>query len=177
MTSKKCENDYNFTHSCNTKQGSSGSPILSKMSRKILGIHNCYRVNGKKIYNQGNFINYPINEFNGSDKEKKITIKLLDPNKFVKRNNIQSSKSQPKNNNKIENNNAIYSNTSINNNLHDINTNINENKGDIKNDIRITRIYGNNSKNKEIKNNNKKVYLPNINQNNNAVKNIDMHLS
>ena len=62
ITSKKCEKEYNFTHSCNTKQGSSGSPILSKMSRKILGIHNCYRVSGKKIYNQGNFINYPIND-------------------------------------------------------------------------------------------------------------------
>ena len=169
MTSKKCENDYNFTHSCNTKQGSSGSPILSKMSRKILRIHNCYRVNGKKIYNQGNFINYPINEFNGSDKEKKIKIKLIDLNKFAKRKNNQRTKSQEKNDNKIENNNSINSKTLINNNLHDINTNINENKGNIKNNIRITRICGNNSKNKEIKNNNKKIYLSIINQNYNAV--------
>jgi hypothetical protein len=50
---------YNFRHKCNTKGGSSGSPILNINNNKIIGIHK----EGTKQYNKGTFLNYPIKEF------------------------------------------------------------------------------------------------------------------
>ena len=50
---------YNFRHKCNTKGGSSGSPILNINNNKIIGIHK----KGTKQYNKGTFLNYPIKEF------------------------------------------------------------------------------------------------------------------
>ena len=50
---------YNFKHKCNTKGGSSGSPILNINNNKIIGIHK----EGTKQYNKGTFLNYPIKEF------------------------------------------------------------------------------------------------------------------
>ena len=50
-----------FYHKCNTKNGSSGSPILT-LNNKIIGIHS----SGIKIdfiYNKGIFLNYPIKDF------------------------------------------------------------------------------------------------------------------
>ena len=49
---------YNFKHKCNTKGGSSGSPLLNINNNKIIGIHK----EGNKQYN-GTFLNYPIKEF------------------------------------------------------------------------------------------------------------------
>ena len=47
-------------HLCNTKEGSSGSPILSLKSHKVIGIHiGSYEFN----FNKGVFIKYPIIEF------------------------------------------------------------------------------------------------------------------
>ena len=52
---------YNFNHSCSTKRGSSGSPILNISTNKILGIHK----EGSEIFNfnRGTFLNKPIKEF------------------------------------------------------------------------------------------------------------------
>ena len=50
---------YNFRHKCNTKGGSSGSPILN-INNKIIGIHKEGYYNK---YNKGTFLNYPIKEF------------------------------------------------------------------------------------------------------------------
>ena len=52
---------YNFNHSCSTKGGSSGSPILNISTNKIVGIHK----EGSEIfnYNRGTFLNKPIKEF------------------------------------------------------------------------------------------------------------------
>ena len=55
-------NDEIINHKCNTKEGSSGSPILSLKTFKLIGIHN----GNNSIFNinQGIFIKYPIDEFN-----------------------------------------------------------------------------------------------------------------
>ena len=50
---------YNFIHKCNTKGGSSGSPILNINNNKIIGIHK----GSISQYNVGTFLNYPIKEF------------------------------------------------------------------------------------------------------------------
>ena len=49
---------YDFNHKCNTRGGSSGSPILN-INNKVIGIHK----EGTKQYNKGTFLNYPIKEF------------------------------------------------------------------------------------------------------------------
>ena len=47
-------------HHCNTEDGSSGSPILSLKSNKVIGVH----YGGIKKYNYGTYIKYAINEIN-----------------------------------------------------------------------------------------------------------------
>ena len=57
-----------INHCCNTEEGSSGSPILSLKTYKIIGIH--YGGNNNK--NFGTFIKYAIEQF---EKEKQIKYK------------------------------------------------------------------------------------------------------
>ena len=54
--------EYNIKHFCNTQPGSSGSPILSAMTNKIIAIHRAGHRNGK--YNFGTFLKYPLSELN-----------------------------------------------------------------------------------------------------------------
>ena len=59
-------NDYDMKHFCNTEPGSSGGPILSIMTNKIIGIHKA-SINDKENktkYNVGTFLKFPINELN-----------------------------------------------------------------------------------------------------------------
>ena len=56
--------EYNIKHYCSTEEGSSGSPILSAMTNKIIGIHKA--ANRRKEYNFGTFLKYPLNELNGN---------------------------------------------------------------------------------------------------------------
>ena len=49
---------YDFNHKCNTKVGSSGSPILG-LNNKVIGLHK----KGTKTFNIGTFLNYPIKDF------------------------------------------------------------------------------------------------------------------
>ena len=53
--------DYDIKHVCCTEKGSSGSPILSILSQKVIGIHK----EGKSHFNinKGSFLKNPINEF------------------------------------------------------------------------------------------------------------------
>ena len=53
--------DYDIKHVCCTEKGSSGSPILSILSQKVIGIHK----GGKNHFNvnKGTFLKNPINEF------------------------------------------------------------------------------------------------------------------
>ena len=55
-------------HYCNTGEGSSGSPILSLKTLKVIGIH--YGSSQNCGLNYGTFIKYGIDEF------KKIIIKI-----------------------------------------------------------------------------------------------------
>ena len=55
-------------HYCNTKDGSSGSPILSLNNLKVIGVHYGGSKNANKKLNFGTFIKYAINEFNNKYK-------------------------------------------------------------------------------------------------------------
>ena len=50
-------------YNCNTKEGSSGSPILSLETYKVIGIHSQIGKNSDIEINKGTLINYPIIEF------------------------------------------------------------------------------------------------------------------
>ena len=80
------DNKFSFNHSCSTKSGSSGSPIINLSTKKLIGIHkggiqdiNC---------NRGIFLNYPISDF---IKEKiKVNNKLNNKNKNITKNQINN---------------------------------------------------------------------------------------
>ena len=46
---------------CNTKSGSSGAPILSFLTNKVIGIHRGFIES--KNYNFGTFLKFPLDEF------------------------------------------------------------------------------------------------------------------
>ena len=52
-------NYYDIKHKCHTECGSSGGPILSKITNKVIGIHKGYR--GNK-YNLGTFLKNPLDD-------------------------------------------------------------------------------------------------------------------
>ena len=54
-------NNYDIRHFCNTQSGSSGAPILSSFTNKVIGIHKAFI---KKGYNIGTFLKFPLNELN-----------------------------------------------------------------------------------------------------------------
>ena len=67
--------DDTINHYCNTEEGSSGSPILSLETNKIIGVY--YEGSGKKI-NYGIFIKKVIDEFNKyNDNEYKNEINII----------------------------------------------------------------------------------------------------
>ena len=73
-----------INHYCNTKEGSSGSPILSLNNFKVIGVHyGGYKTNNIKL-NFGTFIKYAINEFNNKYKnENKNDNKQTITNEFI----------------------------------------------------------------------------------------------
>ena len=63
----KKRNEYQFEHYCDTDKGSSGGPILSSQTHKIIGIHRACMKSGDKttvICNIGTFLKYPLIELN-----------------------------------------------------------------------------------------------------------------
>ena len=52
----------NIIHNCHTTYGSSGSPILSLNTLKVIGIHSGGIKNDNEEINKGYFIHLPINE-------------------------------------------------------------------------------------------------------------------
>ena len=57
------ENKYYIKHFCNTMTGSSGGPILSSLTDKVIGIHKgCIKIKGMNKYNIGTFLKNPLNE-------------------------------------------------------------------------------------------------------------------
>ena len=62
--------EHDIKHLCSTEEGSSGSPILSSFTDKIIGIHRgFYRTKG---YNYGTFLKFPLNELNGNKNKNEI---------------------------------------------------------------------------------------------------------
>ena len=55
---------YDIAHFCNTDFGSSGGPILSAMTNRIIGIHKGApeRSEREVLYNLGTFLKFPLNE-------------------------------------------------------------------------------------------------------------------
>ena len=53
------DNKHNFIHKCNTKRGSSGSPILT-LNNRVIGIH---KEGFDNRFNIGTLLNYPIKKF------------------------------------------------------------------------------------------------------------------
>ena len=81
--------EYDIKHLCNTVNGSSGWPILSCATNKVIGIHKKFV---KKGFNAGTFLKFPLNELNQNyikvkEKESKIkdikNINNLDTKKIV----------------------------------------------------------------------------------------------
>ena len=77
-------NGKKISHYCNTKEGSSGSPILSLNNFKVIGVHyGGYKTKNIKL-NFGTFIKYAINEFNNKYKnENKNDNKQTITNEFI----------------------------------------------------------------------------------------------
>ena len=64
-------NDCDIKHLCHTEPGSSGGPILSRMTNKVIGIHKGSIVKyGKCAYNIGTFLKFPLNELKNQNKPK-----------------------------------------------------------------------------------------------------------
>ena len=76
---------YNIKHLCNTEPGSSGGPILSLLTNKIIGIHKWSIIkNSDYKYNIGTFLKFPLNELNNkSEIQIQIRIKEKDINKKI----------------------------------------------------------------------------------------------
>ena len=71
----KDKNQEEIYHFCNTEEGSSGGPILSLKSLKVIGIH---KASSKKFkFNIGIFIKYAINKYIQFLKNKYKIIKLF----------------------------------------------------------------------------------------------------
>ena len=64
-------NDYDIKHLCHTEPGSSGGPILSRITNKVIGIHKgSIDKYGKCDFNIGTFLKFPLNELKNQNKPK-----------------------------------------------------------------------------------------------------------
>ena len=81
---------YEFYHTCCTREGSSGSPILN-LKNKLIGIHKLGHKNKK--FNIGTFLNFPIKDF--------IQIYYKNDNNDNKINNIMNENNININNNEL----------------------------------------------------------------------------
>ena len=71
---KISEND--IKHLCNTQPGSSGGPILSRLTNKVIGIHKACINKKNERYNIGTFLKFPLNDLNKKKNEIIIQIKV-----------------------------------------------------------------------------------------------------
>ena len=89
-------NGKKINHYCNTKDGSSGSPILSLNNFKVIGVHYGGSKNNNIKLNYGTFIKYAINEFinkykneNKNDNKQTTTNEITIKYKIGKDDNIR----------------------------------------------------------------------------------------
>ena len=78
---KKLDN-YDIKHLCHTEPGSSGGPILSRMTNKVIGIHKGSIGKGKCDYNIGTFLKYPLNEVKNQNKPEENRPKVSKNNNY-----------------------------------------------------------------------------------------------
>ena len=78
---KKLDN-YDIKHLCHTEPGSSGGPILSRMTNKVIGIHKGSIGRGKCDYNIGTFLKYPLKEVKNQNKPKENRPKVSKNNNY-----------------------------------------------------------------------------------------------
>ena len=78
---KKLDN-YDIKHLCHTEPGSSGGPILSRMTNKVIGIHKGSIGKGKCDYNTGTFLKYPLNEVKNQNKPEENRLKVSKNNNY-----------------------------------------------------------------------------------------------
>ena len=83
---KKVDN-YDIKHLCHTEPGSSGGPILSRMTNKVIGIHKGSIGKGKIgksncDYNIGTFLKYPLNEVKNQNKPEENGYKVSKNNNY-----------------------------------------------------------------------------------------------
>ena len=165
MISEIINNDIN--HSCNTQCGSSGSPIISLTTHKVIGIH-CANYKNKS-FNTGTFIKFGIIKFQQQFKSKteKYNLKKQFKSQFKSINTPTKNNKTLFNNisnrpsktnffiiNKTEYKKTILNYSEYNNTInYSFNSNItnnSKNKKRIKNSISIFDIFNNNKKNKQI---------------------------
>ena len=72
-------NEYDIKHLCNTQPGSSGGPILSRLTNKIIGIHKACINEINDRYNIGTFLKFPLNELDKTNYKKNIKSSLNNP--------------------------------------------------------------------------------------------------
>ena len=58
-----CEENSEIYHSCQSRPGSSGSPIINLINHKVIGIHKG-SLKDNEDYNLGTFIKEPMKDFN-----------------------------------------------------------------------------------------------------------------
>ena len=78
---KKLDN-YDIKHLCHTEPGSSGGPILSRMTNKVIGIHKGSIGRGKCDYNIGTFLKYPLKEVKNQNKPEENRPKVSKNNNY-----------------------------------------------------------------------------------------------
>ena len=71
--------EYNIKHLCNTQPGSSGGPILSRLTDKVIGIHKACINKKNDRYNIGTFLKFPLNDLNKTNYKKNIKSSLNNP--------------------------------------------------------------------------------------------------
>lgn len=81
---KRISEDNNIEHTCSSKPGSSGSPILNLHNNKVIGVHKGAAKNDKN-WNLGTFIKEPINKFYQKEMNNNKT-NLLEDNKEINKN-------------------------------------------------------------------------------------------
>ena len=114
------EDKYTIHHTCNTRSGSSGSPICFLDNNKLIGIH-VGAHNDEDKWNVGTLLSEPIKDFN----EKY----------FIKNNNNDDRKKRNEFSLLDENNNNLENNFYLNNNINIVNNNkYNKNSSNINSD-------------------------------------------
>ena len=79
---KSISEDNNIEHTCSSKPGSSGSPILNLNNNKVIGVHK--GASDSKNWSLGTFIKGPINKFYQEEMNNNKTNLLEDKKEIIK---------------------------------------------------------------------------------------------